>query len=205
MAQVAQAEGAQRIGGREIVNLLPDVPVVAVPAQRRVVLGDRRVGRDVAVEEVEGIGAEQVGHRGRKIGQVGENRFAEVDVGAGGPGVRLLRHHQQDEPHAQQREREAGKAHQRLGTSIRRTRPSMPLPPPQRVRSAAATSSAPCLRPRRGPRRRASPDPRASPRSGPPRGPSCVERGARSGRRRRSRAAPGPSLPGPARSGCAPP
>ena len=141
MAEVAQSEGAKGVGGREIVDLLADMPVVAVPAERGIVLRDGGVRRDVAIQEVEREGAQEVGHGRREAREVGQNRFAEIDVGSRGPGVRLLWNDQDDEPHAQHGEREAGEVHERLGTRMRLTRPSMPLPR-RSERSAAARSNA---------------------------------------------------------------
>ena len=64
VAQIAQAERAQGVGGGEVVDLLADVPVVTVSAEGRVMLRDRGVGRDVAVEKVERVGPQQVRDRG---------------------------------------------------------------------------------------------------------------------------------------------
>jgi len=65
MTEVAQAEGAKGIRLGQVVDLLPDVPVVAMTSQRRVVLRDGGVGRDVAVEEADRMRAQQLGHRRR--------------------------------------------------------------------------------------------------------------------------------------------
>src|SRR5207244_5748834 len=67
VAEVAQPEGTERVGGGQVVDLLAHVPVVTVASERGVVLRDGGVGGDVAVEEVERIRAQQVGYGGRKL------------------------------------------------------------------------------------------------------------------------------------------
>src|SRR5206468_709112 len=52
--EVAEPEGAQRIGRREIEDLLAHVPGVTVPPDRGVLLREGGVGRDVAVQVVVG-------------------------------------------------------------------------------------------------------------------------------------------------------
>ncbi len=141
VAEVAEAEGAHRIRFGQVVDLLTHVPEVAVASQRSVVLRDGRVGRDVAVEKVEGVCAEEIGDDGREHRQVRQHRLAEIDVGAGCPGVRRVRRDEKEESDDDHRPQQAASAHRRLGTSMRRTRPSMPLPW-REVRSAAATSRA---------------------------------------------------------------
>ena len=88
MRQIPHPEGAQRITRREIEDLLPDVPGMAVPAHRRVLLRHRGVGGDVAVQEIVGEGAQQIRNHGRQLVQVREHRFAEKDVRPRGPRVR---------------------------------------------------------------------------------------------------------------------
>ena len=142
VAEIPQPERAQRIGGGEVVDLLADVPVVAVATERRVVLRDRGVGGDVAVEEVEGVGAEQIGHGGRQLGQAGRGPTRPDRCAC--PGVQAWAEcgkRESDEPHAREGEREARQGHDRPAASMRRTRPSMPLPR-RTERSVDATSSA---------------------------------------------------------------
>src|SRR6185503_15000830 len=141
MTQVPQSERSQRIARRQIVNLLAYVPVVAMPSERGVMLCNGRIRGDVAVEELERIRPQQVGHGGRQVGKIGQDRFAQIDVSSWGPGVHLGREQQAQQPHARAGEREAQQRHQRLGTRKRRTRPSMPFPR-RTDRSAAAASRA---------------------------------------------------------------
>src|SRR5438046_9259931 len=54
----------------------------------RVLLGHRGVGGDVAVEEIVGECAQQVGYGTRQLVQVREDRLAQVDMRAGRPRVR---------------------------------------------------------------------------------------------------------------------
>ena len=107
VGQVAQAERAQAVGGGQVVDLLAHVPVVTVAAERGVVFRDGGVGRDVAVQEIERVGAQQVGHGGRELGEAGEDRFAQIDVRARRPGVGRGGQREYHQPHAREREREA--------------------------------------------------------------------------------------------------
>src|SRR6476469_8700483 len=150
VTQVAKAEGAQTVRGSQVVDLLAHVPVVAVTPERRVVLGDGGIGGDVAVEKVERVGAEQVGHGGGKLAEIPEHRLTQIDVGARRPGVRRVGKGKKHEPHAREGEREACESHDRPATIRRRTRFRTPLPR-RTERSVAATSRAasstsPCTR-----------------------------------------------------------
>src|SRR5207302_678640 len=88
VGQIAEAEGAQRIGMSQVENLLAHVPGVTMSTHGRVLLGHRGVGGDVAVEEVVGECAQQVGYGTRQLVQVREDRLAQVDMRAGRPRVR---------------------------------------------------------------------------------------------------------------------
>ncbi len=141
MTEVAESERTQGVGAGEVVDLLTHVPEVTMPAQGGVVLRDRGVGRDVAVEKIEGIGAEEIRHRPRAgTGDCPEpTRPGRCVCPAsrrgrrrGPPGGRAPR---------QSLRARGGQRHRRLATSSRRTRPSIPLPR-RTERSAAATSSA---------------------------------------------------------------
>src|SRR5438876_887694 len=72
----------------QVENLLAHVPGVTMPTHGRVLLGHRGVGGDVAVEEVVGECAQQVGYGTRQLVQVREDRLAQVDMRAGRPRVR---------------------------------------------------------------------------------------------------------------------
>src|SRR5215203_2724959 len=89
VAEISQSEGSQSVSGREIVNLLAHVPIMAMAAERRVMLRDRGVCGDVAVQEVERVRTKQLGDAARQGCKVRENRFSQVDVGTRGPGVRF--------------------------------------------------------------------------------------------------------------------
>ena len=54
---------------------------------RRVLLRDRGIGGDVAVEKVVGEGAQQISYPGGKLGQIGQHRLAQEDVRARSPGM----------------------------------------------------------------------------------------------------------------------
>src|SRR5258708_39799251 len=80
MGEVAEAKGTERIAGGQVEDLLADVPGVAVPADRGVLLRHRRVGGDVAVEKVVREPAQQIGDKGGQLVQIGEHRLTEEDV-----------------------------------------------------------------------------------------------------------------------------
>jgi hypothetical protein len=61
MTEISQAKSPQRVDLRVIVDLLANMPGVAVPADRRVLLRDGGVRRDVAVEKIKRKGPEEVG------------------------------------------------------------------------------------------------------------------------------------------------
>ena len=66
VTQIPQPEGAEGVGGGKIVDLLPDVPVVTMAAQRRVMLRHGRIGGDVPIEKIKRKGAQQVGNSCRQ-------------------------------------------------------------------------------------------------------------------------------------------
>src|SRR5438552_1712093 len=72
----------------QVENLLAHVPGVTMSTHGRVLLGHRGVGGDVAVEEIVGECAQQVGYGTRQLVQVREDRLAQVDMRAGRPRVR---------------------------------------------------------------------------------------------------------------------
>ena len=90
--EVAERERAQRLVVGAVVDLQPDGPRVTVPARRRVLLRDARVGGDRAVQEIVREGAQQLGDRRRAADRSDRmHRFAEEDVRARRPGVRRRR------------------------------------------------------------------------------------------------------------------
>jgi len=142
MRQVAQPEGPEAVAPGQVVDLLPHVPRVTVPAHRGVLLGDGAVGRDVAVEEIEREGAQQIGDRAREARQVGQDRLAEVDVGAGGPGQERIGEEQDHQSDGHERGQSATNGQRpRPSLSSRRIRLNQ-LVPVRNVRRVTAASSA---------------------------------------------------------------
>src|SRR5256884_10004604 len=141
MRQVPEPEGAQRIGRREIEDLLAHVPGVTVPPDRGVLLREGGLGRDVAVQVVVGERPQQVGDGGGQLVQVRQHRLAEVDVRARRPGVGYGR----EQRDARQRRRRRGRQAPGAQCFLRRLmagRPQSSTARPRRTfRSVAATSS----------------------------------------------------------------
>src|SRR2546425_3644389 len=112
VGQIAQPEGAERIAGREIQDLLPDVPGMTVTAHRRVLLCHRGVGGDIAVQKIVRERTQQIGDECRELMQIGKHGLAQKDVRAGRPGVRDPG--EQHEPHHSEPQRDGGLLHRRF-------------------------------------------------------------------------------------------
>src|SRR2546428_682124 len=140
MGEVAVAEGAQRIGGSEVEDLLAHMPGVAMAPHRGVLFRHGRVGRDVVVQKIVRERPQQVRDRARELVQIGEHGLAQVNVGARRPGVRRARQQgQRDEREGQGGER-ALQRFFRPRLSARRPQSTTAMPR-RTPRSVAATSS----------------------------------------------------------------
>ncbi|MEX1257331.1 MAG: hypothetical protein WEG36_06925 [Gemmatimonadota bacterium] len=89
--QIAESNGPERLGVCTFEDLLADVPVVGVPADRGVFFGEGDVRRDGAVEEWEAVPFEEALDRGREKVERREDRLTDGDVGRGAPRPRLFR------------------------------------------------------------------------------------------------------------------
>jgi hypothetical protein len=141
MAQVPEAERAQRVRGRAVVDLLSHMPEMTVTAERGVLLRDGGVGGDVAVQEVVRVRTQQVGDGDWKQVQVGEERFTQVDMRAGCPRPRRLREDEKGDPDDDEAAEEPPKRH-RLAPTPRKRRATRITGLPRSVRTVDATSIA---------------------------------------------------------------